>query len=95
LKMVAWLSGYEARREGQAALGIKGKNHGGIIPLRSVLSTNWIAWALQGANMVQRGARDTAARTRFMRARRDSNSRPPGSKLEGTEKLKILTIASS
>jgi hypothetical protein len=32
---------------------------------------------------------------RKMRARTDSNRRPPGSKLEGTEKLKILTIASS
>jgi hypothetical protein len=29
-----------------------------------------------------------------MRARRDSNSRPPGSKLEGTEKLEILRIGS-
>jgi hypothetical protein len=42
LEMIARLSGYETRWERQAALGIEGKYHGGIIPPRSVLSTNCI-----------------------------------------------------
>ena len=41
LEMIARLSGYETRRERQAALGIEGKYHGWDYPTRSVLSTNW------------------------------------------------------